>query len=265
MKDLQPQDLNELMQELEQEYGTDESPRPKVERKARVCPKCGKHNSESAWHCIDCGTTLSMKTLVDMEDGQPSVVPIAGHRELSSISPHFEQDVEEILDTALRDDESVVWGCNITQIATTPPFRFGYLLLTSQRLICVQFESEVTRDALYTVLTVLQLLLRPLRFSMKEIGVLNVRPSRPWIGGSPTVPAVNYPSYPPTPAEKASRSVAVHELEDLVSADLTNNWYGQTLVTNLTAKFQGDRKATFAFYAPHQAQEAHRLLAARLE
>jgi hypothetical protein len=262
VEELRAEDLEELVQELEEEYDTDASLRPNAEMKVRVCPKCGKQNSESAWHCIDCGTTLSMKTLVDMEDGQPCVVPIAGHRVLSSISPHFEQDVGEILDTALRDDESVVWGCNITQIATTPPFRFGYLLLTSQRLICVQFESEVTRD---TVDNGLQLLLNPLRFLMKEIGGLNVRPRRPCLGGSPTVPAVNYPSYPLTPDEKASRSAAAHELEDLVSADLTNNWYGQTLVTNLTAKFQGDRQAAFAFYAPHQAQEAHRLLAARLE
>jgi len=112
---------------------------------------------------------------------------------------------------------------------------------------------------------VLQVLLRPLRSLRKEIGSLNVHPKRLWIGGSPTVPAVNHPSYPLTPGERASRSVAVHELEDLVSADLTNKWYGETLVTNLTAKFQRDRNVTFAFYAPHEAQEAHRLLAARLE
>lgn len=31
----------------------------------RICPKCGKHNPESAWSCVDCGETLSLKTLVD--------------------------------------------------------------------------------------------------------------------------------------------------------------------------------------------------------
>lgn len=35
--------------------------------KVRVCPKCGKHNSENAVNCSDCGTTLSIKTLIDTE------------------------------------------------------------------------------------------------------------------------------------------------------------------------------------------------------
>ena len=36
--------------------------------KARVCPNCDKHNAESAWHCADCGTTLSTKTVMDVEE-----------------------------------------------------------------------------------------------------------------------------------------------------------------------------------------------------
>jgi len=88
-----------------------------------------------------------MKTLMEMEDGQPSMAPIAGQRALSSLSPHFEQDVAELLDKALQDDESVVWGCNITRISREPPFRFGYLLDTSRRLIRVEFESEVAGRA----------------------------------------------------------------------------------------------------------------------
>lgn len=213
MDELRPEDLEELVRELEQEFGTDESLPPEVGMKVRVCPECGKHNSENAWHCLDCGTTLSMKTLVDVEDGQPSVVSIAGQPGLSRISPHFEQDVVELLDTVLQDDESVVWGCNITQIARTPPFRFGYLLVTSQRLISVQFESEVTRDAGYTVLS----LLRPFEFLIEEALGQNVRPKRPWIRDSPHVPAVNDPSYPLTPKELASRRGAVYDLENLVS------------------------------------------------
>lgn len=36
----------------------------------RVCPNCGKHNAEKGVNCIDCGTTLSIKTLMDTESGQ---------------------------------------------------------------------------------------------------------------------------------------------------------------------------------------------------
>lgn len=36
--------------------------------KVRVCPKCGKHNLEDAWYCLDCGETLSIKTIADVSD-----------------------------------------------------------------------------------------------------------------------------------------------------------------------------------------------------
>ena len=50
----------------------------------RVCPKCGKHNSDSAWTCAGCGETLSIKTLRDIENGQLlSVHQMAGHTSLS--------------------------------------------------------------------------------------------------------------------------------------------------------------------------------------
>jgi ribosomal protein S27AE len=265
MEELQPQDIEDLLQGLEEEYGAGEVPAPEVETKVRVCPKCGKHNLENAWHCIDCGTTLSVKTLMDVEDGQPSMAPIAGERALSSLSPHFEQDVAELLDTALQDDESVVWGCNITQISRTPPFRLGYLLVTSQRLICVEFESEVEGRGvqLGCLLEVLQVLLSlPKEVGLEDGHKVQVRPKRPWIGA--TVPAVNCPSYPLTPKELASRRGAVYDLESLVSAHLESAWFGDMFFVSLTAGFHQDRKATFTSYAPHEAQELHKLLAAWL-
>jgi len=36
----------------------------------KVCPKCGKHNSNIAWKCINCGEMLSVKTLMDTDSGQ---------------------------------------------------------------------------------------------------------------------------------------------------------------------------------------------------
>ena len=35
--------------------------------KVRVCPSCGKHNLENTFNCIDCGETLSVDTLIDIE------------------------------------------------------------------------------------------------------------------------------------------------------------------------------------------------------
>ncbi len=35
--------------------------------KVRVCPNCRKHNEEKAWSCTNCGETLSVNTLIDVE------------------------------------------------------------------------------------------------------------------------------------------------------------------------------------------------------
>lgn len=34
----------------------------------RICPKCGKHNPAQTWHCVKCGQTLSVDTLVELDD-----------------------------------------------------------------------------------------------------------------------------------------------------------------------------------------------------
>ena len=260
MEELSPQELEELVQELEGESGAPDS----TPRKVRVCPECGKQNLENAWHCVDCGTTLSVQTLMDVEDGQPSMAPIPSQRALSSLSPHFKQDAAELLGTVLQDDDSVVWGCNITQISSAPPFRFGYLLVTSRRLIRVEFESEVTRDAVGAVLKVLQIPFTDFvewAWAAAEALRHNERPKRGWAGGSSPVPAVSYPNYPLTPNELASRTEAVYDLESLVSADLESALFGDTHVVSLTARFHQDRKATCTFYTLHEALQVHELLA----
>ncbi len=39
--------------------------------KAKVCPKCGKQNSADVWNCIDCGETLSINTIVEVDSVAP--------------------------------------------------------------------------------------------------------------------------------------------------------------------------------------------------
>lgn len=36
--------------------------------KVRICPACGKRNLASAWYCVNCGQTLSVNTLVEVDN-----------------------------------------------------------------------------------------------------------------------------------------------------------------------------------------------------
>ena len=181
--------------------------------KVKVCPKCGKHNSESAWSCADCGETLSLNTLVDTDTGQQSnVVPIAGHTTLSKISAHFEEDVADTLKTNVRIDESVNWGGNFAVLSKTRPYIFGYFVITPRQLIRVQFVSDMKRA------NAMQLLLKPLAFLIKDLFGINAGSTHPLATDS-THPwtsvglsNVAYPSQQLTQTEKDSRKVLVNDL-----------------------------------------------------
>ena len=67
MAELRPEDLEELVQEMAEGSGAPDA----TPQRVRVCPKCGKHNLEDAWHCSECGTVLSIDTLTD-EDAAES-------------------------------------------------------------------------------------------------------------------------------------------------------------------------------------------------
>jgi hypothetical protein len=224
--------------------------------KVRVCPKCGKHNLENAWHCISCGTTLPLKSLIDAESSQPSADSFAGQPALSSISPYFEQDVAEALRTSMQDDKSIIWGCNVTQPTRIPPktklkgiigrtmglladsLMFGYLIITSQSLICVQFESR-----------------------------FNSRPCLEiWTTAYTDEPAfaVDSPKSPLTPEEQASRQVTIYDLKDLVSAHLESIGHGDISFMQLTASFRKGKTLTVSFYTLEEARAACKPLAAQL-
>lgn len=36
--------------------------------KRRVCPNCGTHNTEDAWHCKNCDETLSIFTITEVDE-----------------------------------------------------------------------------------------------------------------------------------------------------------------------------------------------------
>ncbi|HSF80673.1 MAG TPA: hypothetical protein VLA49_05545 [Anaerolineales bacterium] len=228
--------------------------------KVKACTKCGKHNSESAWNCTDCGETLSIKTLVDTDSGQLlNVTPIAGHTTLSEISAYFEQDVVKTLKTNVRIDESINWGVNYAILSKTPPYVFGYFIITSKQLIFVQFVSDIKRDK---VASGIQLLGNPLKFLVKELSDSNVGSTHPWtaIGLS----NVAYPSQQLTPTEKDSRKVIANDLNNFKSVRLVSSWYKDTLIKGLIFNFEGEDEFTITFYSPYQAENAYKLITEQL-
>jgi hypothetical protein len=229
--------------------------------KVKVCPKCGKHNLENAWNCIDCGETLSVKTLMDTDSGQLlSVTPIAGHTTLSEISTNFEEDVAETLKTTVRIDESIIWGCNFAKLSKTPPYIFGYLIITSRQLACVQFISDTKRDKGSSGI---QLLLNPLIFLIKELFGVYEDSTHPWVAvGLSNVP---YPSQKLTPTEKSSRKVIANHLNNLRAVQLASAWHKESVINSLAISFGKDNEFSIAFYSPHQAEKTHQLLVAQLD
>ena len=66
--------------------------------KVRVCPSCGKVNEELAFHCGNCGQTLSIKTLMDTDSERfLKSTPQAGEVALINISPAFQEEAGRIL------------------------------------------------------------------------------------------------------------------------------------------------------------------------
>jgi len=223
--------------------------------KVKVCPKCGKQNSESALNCIDCGTTLSMKTLIDTDELKAS--SIAGKVSLSNISSFFEQEVLEILKTVKDGFEDVIWGCNITQVTDKAPFRFGFLIITSLRFVSAYFESDI--DIAHGV---------PLRayFELSDLvrGAAFKSVLGPVLGAfAPKLLAVDSPQYPLSPKEKSSQVILDYKLTDLTSAVLSQKWYGEILLPDLNTKFQQGNELVLTFNLPADAEKAHNLLTNR--
>jgi len=67
--------------------------------KIKICPKCGKQNDENAWNCVDCGETLSINTLIDIEYLQTSQVTIEALRSATSDpDPNVANEAQKTLD-----------------------------------------------------------------------------------------------------------------------------------------------------------------------
>jgi len=225
--------------------------------KVRVCPNCGKQNSENTFNCIDCGTTLSIKTLIDTDELQGNSV--AGKGVLSNIPPYLSEEVAEIIKTVKEGYEDILLGSNITQVAGKAPFRFGFLILTTQRLVCEYFESDI--DVAHRV---------PSRtyhdLSDQAKGAALHIMVGPVLGMfAPKLIAVDNPSYALSQKEKSSRVITDYKLKDLVKADLSKKWYGEILLADLDTKFQQGDQMTFTFSLPDDADKTYKILSTRLK
>jgi hypothetical protein len=227
--------------------------------KVRVCPNCGKHNLENAWHCIDCQETLSLKTLMDTNGEQfLHVTPIAGHITLSEMSVHFEQDVLESVKNYVRNSEEIIWGCNIAVVSRRPPFLFGYLIITSHQLILVFFKSDLKRDKTSSLL---QALIAPLYSYLKELFGGYYQSTHPWTAvGLLTVP---YPNQPLTSSEKNTRKIITHQLEDLKSVRPRSDIISKNptfLINTLVLSLKDGKEFVITFYSAHEGEKAHQML-----
>ena len=82
--------------------------------KAKVCPECGKHNLENAWSCVDCGHTLSIKTLVEIESYIENAEAIeAARRELEE---RLSEDEYAVMMNKDRNVDELIEGGGLSDI-----------------------------------------------------------------------------------------------------------------------------------------------------
>lgn len=110
--------------------------------KIKICPKCGKQNDMNIWNCADCGATLSVNTLVETENIQTKQLELAYQHTLGNISPYFKNDILNNFFESLQTDEKILRGFDICLPCSSAPFWFGYMVVTSQRLISVYFKAD---------------------------------------------------------------------------------------------------------------------------
>jgi hypothetical protein len=242
--------------------------------KIKLCPECGKHNTESAWSCVDCGKTLSLKTLIDTEAQEATLGTYADQYELSQLSPRYLQDAMEILDIALRYEEEDIIRC----FEFDTPHNFGYIILTSHQLIHVNFAHVIQTDnddfGLISFVSMFfnLVLVRFLGFityliSYAFVMIVDILSS---ILRRRTQAAHLRLSPKPKPgqlsnAEQASRQAWVYNLADLESIDLAEKVQLNTCFMTLKAEFDKMDALSVTFNHPDTAWELYNSLEGHLK
>lgn len=206
-----------------------------------------------------------MNTLVDIERAPTPADLIAGISE-SALSPYFYKDIADLFDTIIESDETIICGYNITQPSNSPPFQFGYLILTSRQIISVLFESEIAKIS-ETRRFAYWLLEESLSFIPMPIPIPlpipipsppdGLSPKRPYIQSQSTsYIAVDYPKYPLTQEEKSTRRVTVDTLRDLINV----SYLRQEVLLGLHLRFANDDGKIITLNTPNHARDLNKLL-----
>ena len=192
---------------------------------------------------------------MEIEEGGKS----SGRSTLLNISPYFEQELAEILNTTVKQGfEDIIWGNNFAEISDQPPYRFGFFIITSLRLICVYFESDMNNGKP----------VRPFLNLGTEVRSQSLGASLDWLMVGPVHAAalrslqgqkiiVNYPTTTLTAKEKASRVVKTFDNSKLAVKDLMSGWYGEIHLKSVVAKFQPDDQVALTFIDTEAAQRAY--------
>ncbi len=186
--------------------------------------------------------------------------------DLARVSPFFRDDMSKLLETTIQSHETIVWAGNISQLQRREhPFPFGYMLLTSHRVIMVLFDSEYESSSLFLFL--LGLVIWPLFFflsdrSRRSMIEIEITPDTD-PGGTH---AIDRPSFPLTNKESASRRVFEYSLEHIAAVqrqDLLSKDHARALV-HLRMSFFPDQRLWSLFYDPQDAKEVYEILMANL-
>ena len=221
----------------------------------RICPKCKTHNFEDAFSCKDCGTTLSVKTLWETDSDENYV--------LTKIDKAFRNDVDAVVEKVKPGFEEVLWGSNFAQISKDPPFLFGYIIITSQRLFCVYFEADTIKQRISRR----KFWARPDPFSLLLGLTVNFfpqsgqRPRRPHLEFSTNNGCmVTPPMSSLSQSEQKSRKLFEYDLRDIESAQLVRSWIGDKTFISVNLKIQQNREISIPFCIPDDAEEAQKIL-----
>ena len=87
----------------------------------RTCPNCGEHNSAEAWNCNNCGETLSLDTLTELQDadvGPQNLVESSSPQSLEP-TPQPPVEVQELPQASGSSIEQDLSGAQEEQSAST--------------------------------------------------------------------------------------------------------------------------------------------------
>jgi len=105
----------------------------------RICPNCRKHNSANSWHCDNCGQTLSINTLTEVDatlvnlDEIPHSVPKTSQSSRNASAEELEDDPKSKNESVedLKGDPSLFKRYpNLTAIVVSFLLSFGLRFLS---------------------------------------------------------------------------------------------------------------------------------------